>query len=68
MKTLWVPKGTSVNFISVKLGLSDGTYSELLESPLKEGDPLVIEATTNSSPKPAGLTGASAPGGMRRMF
>ena len=68
-KTLWIPKGTSVEYVSVKLGLSDGNYSELLETTLKEGDKVVIDSNTTGVSKPAGMPAAAAPpGGMRRMF
>ncbi|HEY5962055.1 MAG TPA: efflux RND transporter periplasmic adaptor subunit, partial [Polyangiaceae bacterium] len=71
-KTLWVPKWTSAEAVSVKVGLSDGTYTELVESPIKEGDKVVIDATVSGKSSNAASTGtsgaASPPGGMRRMF
>lgn len=72
-KTIWLPKGDSAEVATIKVGLSDGTFSELLESPLKEGDKVVTDATV-SGKSTSGSTstspGAAAPpgGGMRRMF
>jgi HlyD family secretion protein len=70
-KVLWIPKGTSAESVTVKIGLSDGTYSELVESPLKDGDKVIVDATVsgkavtaNTTPSNAGPPG----GGMRRMF
>jgi HlyD family secretion protein len=70
-RTLWIPKGMSVESIPVHLGLSDGAFTELLDGALKEGDKVVVDANTSGSTKattPASPVSGNSPGGMRRMF
>jgi HlyD family secretion protein len=54
---VWVPQGSQVRAIKVKLGLSDGSLTEVSSSELKEGTPLVV-GEMNSQP-----AGQPAPGG-----
>lgn len=43
--TVWVPDGTRApKSVSVRLGISDGSFTELLGSELKEGDAVIIGA------------------------
>ncbi|HMA94670.1 MAG TPA: efflux RND transporter periplasmic adaptor subunit [Polyangiaceae bacterium] len=68
-KTVWVPKGVSAESLPIKVGLSDGSYTELLDDKLKEGDKVVTEAIVNGQAASAKTTTQSpAGGGMRRMF
>jgi HlyD family secretion protein len=76
-KTVWIPKGTSAEAVMVKVGLSDGTYTELLGSKLKEGDPVITDSTVNGKSSggantpgasPSKSSAAARPGGMGRMF
>jgi HlyD family secretion protein len=39
---IWVPQGSRVRPIKVKLGLSDGSLTEVASSKLKEGEPVVV--------------------------
>lgn len=75
LKTLWLPKGSSAEALMVRVGLTDGTYTELLGNRLKEGDAVVVDATVNG--KSTGSTAgagqsksgsANRPPGMGRMF
>ena len=51
--------------VSLRVGLSDGNLTELVEGDLHEGDVLIVDAAaTESQPEAA----AAAPGGMRRLF
>lgn len=68
-KTVWVPKGVSAESLPVKVGLSDGSYTELLDDKLKEGDKVITEAIVNGQATSAKTaTQSPAGGGMRRMF
>ncbi len=76
-RTVWIPKGTSAEAITVRLGLSDGTYSELVNAKLNEGDLVVIDSTVNGKSSGGATTSgasqskssaAARPGGMGRMF
>ena len=46
-RIVWVKEGNLAKFIRVKAGLATGNATELLDSPLKEGD-LVINAQTDA--------------------
>jgi HlyD family secretion protein len=75
-KTIWVPNGASAEPVMVKVGLSDGTYTELLGEGLSAGGKVIIDSIVNGKPSgsssnsagqsKSGATGMS--GGMRRMF
>lgn len=69
-KTVWIPKGTSAEAVSIKVGLSDGSYSELVESPFKDGDQVVTDATVSGQATTAAAPGGASPPtrGMRRML
>lgn len=47
--TLWIKNGDKVSPVKVKLGLSDGTYSEVTSDKIKDGEDVVIGAIVNSS-------------------
>jgi HlyD family secretion protein len=78
IKTVWIPKGTSAEAIMVRVGLSDGTFSELLNAKLKEGDLVITDstvsgrstgsATTANSSQSKSSSGAARAPGMGRMF
>lgn len=45
--TVWVPDGTRApKSVSVRLGISDGSFTELLGSELKEGDAVIVGTGT----------------------
>jgi HlyD family secretion protein len=52
--------------VSVRVGLSDGNLTELVDGDLHEGDALIIDAAaTDAQPEAAA---PASPGGMRRLF
>jgi HlyD family secretion protein len=67
-RTIWLLRGAQPEPLEVKPGLSDGTYTELADGDLKEGDPIVVDVTRTSTP--AASTGAppGGPANVRRMF
>jgi HlyD family secretion protein len=75
-KTVWIPKGASAEAITVKVGLSDGTYTELSNTKLNEGDQVITDSTVNGKSTGSAATsgagqsksGAAKPPGMGRMF
>jgi hypothetical protein len=58
-KGVWVLNGTMIAPVPVTSGLADGTYTELVNSPLGEGAAVVTRATApvSGAPPPAGATG-----------
>jgi len=78
-KTLYVLRNGAPEALAVSVGLSDGTVSEILESPspggragLQPGDQVVVDATVAGKPMTApgggGAGGPGAPPRMGRMF
>ncbi|MFT3769354.1 MAG: efflux RND transporter periplasmic adaptor subunit [Minicystis sp.] len=51
-KTLWVLRGDKPQPITVRVGLTDGTTSEILSGDVNEGDSVVLEATSSDEPAP----------------
>jgi HlyD family secretion protein len=66
-RTIWVLDGPDPHPVTIKVGISDGTLTEVAEGSLKAGDALVTDIADTSSGKPA-TTGGNLPGGMRRLF
>jgi HlyD family secretion protein len=63
-KTVWVLRGGAPAPVSLHVGLTDGTVTEVVDSELAENDPVVVDTVGgDSSPAPSP---ASNP--MRRMF
>jgi len=67
-RTVWLLDGADPRPVSIRIGVSDGTLTEVADGNLKPGDALVTDiAADDSAPKsPAG--GGNLPGGMRRLF
>jgi HlyD family secretion protein len=59
-----VLRGGKAEQVSIQIGLSDGTVTEVLSGELKEGDEVVVEATVQSAATSTPLGG----GRSRRMF
>ncbi|MGC4070772.1 MAG: hypothetical protein QM784_40080 [Polyangiaceae bacterium] len=68
VRTVWVKSGLQVRPVSVRLGLSDGSYTELLDGSLKEGEAVAVDAQVSGSAKASTPVPGGTPGGMRRMF
>jgi HlyD family secretion protein len=65
-RTVWVLRGSVPEQVSIKTGLSDGTVTEVVSGAVKEGDPLVIDATVNATAAAPATTSPATPG--RRIF
>jgi HlyD family secretion protein len=63
-RTVWVLRGGQPQQISLRIGLSDGSTTEVIEGDLHEGDQVVVDASTSET-APATPGGS---GGMRRLF
>ncbi len=63
-RTVWVLRGGQPQQISLRIGLSDGSTTEVVEGDLHEGDQVIVDASTSET---APGTPASS-GGMRRLF
>jgi HlyD family secretion protein len=70
-RTVWVLDGPDPRPVSIRVGISDGTLTEVAEGGLNAGDALVTDIasgpgaeTTNRAPS----LGAPPGGGMRRLF
>ncbi len=60
--TVWLPNPQGEpTAVEVKTGVTDGTYTELVESPLKEGDEVIVGIDTTRWPH-GGLGGSLPPG------
>jgi len=68
-RTVWVMRGGEPTPASIRIGLSDGSFTEMVEGDLKEGDALVTDATggiqSQQAPPPGGPGGGR---GMGRVF
>jgi HlyD family secretion protein len=61
-KVLWALRDGTLHRVPVKVGLSDGSMTEIVEGDLKEG-----ELVVTGSPSPGGAPASTPPGGGRGM-
>jgi HlyD family secretion protein len=66
-RTVYVKRGLQVAPVPVRIGLSDGSFTEIVEGALKAGDLVVVEAKADEK-SPAGARPGGGGGGFRRMF
>lgn len=66
LRTLWVLRDGKATPVQVKVGLTDGTSTEILSGDIHEGDDVVLEAQSSDEAAPA-KTGRPAGGGPQRM-
>jgi HlyD family secretion protein len=64
-RTVWVLRGGQPQQVSLRIGLSDGSTTEVVEGDLHEGDQVIIDASTSET---APATPSGPGGGMRRLF
>jgi HlyD family secretion protein len=64
-RTIWVMRAGSPQAVAVHTGLTDGSVTEIVDGDLKEGDQVVVDATTQDA-APAAASGTSP--AMRRLF
>lgn len=62
-RTVWVLRAGRPEMVSIRVGLSDGTTTEVVEGDLHEGDALIVDASTTEA-----AATAKGPGGVRRLF
>ena len=64
-RTVWVLRDGRPQVVPIRIGMSDGSTTEVVEGDLHEGDSLILDASTSE-------TAAAAPtgpgGGVRRLF
>jgi HlyD family secretion protein len=65
-RSVWSLREGKPQMVSLRVGLSDGNLTELIEGDLHEGDALIIDAAATDGQSEAAAT--AAPGGMRRLF
>jgi HlyD family secretion protein len=66
-KTVWTQKGDLASSVRVRLGLSDGSFTEVMGRNIHEGDLVIVDVVqTEKGSGPSG--GGSGGGGQRRMF
>ncbi|HET9930625.1 MAG TPA: efflux RND transporter periplasmic adaptor subunit [Polyangiaceae bacterium] len=68
-RTVWLLRGTTPESHTVRVGVTDGSFTELTEGDVKPGDLLITGVTSDASGSPkTGLPGAGPGGPARRMF
>jgi HlyD family secretion protein len=67
-RAVWVLRGDKPEAVTVKLGLTDGSFTELKEGELAEGDVLVTELVTDGRAPGAGQPGQAGANPFKRMF
>jgi HlyD family secretion protein len=65
-RPVWVLRNGQASSVTIKLGLSDGTYTEVIEGDIKEGDTVITDATVTA--KSTTTVAPTATATMRRMF
>jgi HlyD family secretion protein len=65
-KTVWVERAGLAVALHVRLGLTDGSYTEVMGREIKEGDPVILDAVQAGKSPPVGAPGGG--GGPRRSF
>ncbi|HXU60638.1 MAG TPA: efflux RND transporter periplasmic adaptor subunit [Polyangia bacterium] len=64
-RTVWVLRAGRPEMVPIRVGLSDGSTTEVVEGDLHEGDALIVDASTTET-APAAPKGPG--GGVRRLF
>ena len=64
-RTLWAMRGGEPAPVSIRVGLTDGSFTEVVEGDLHEGDTVVTDATGGAQPPPqqGGPPGSGGRGG-----
>lgn len=66
VRTVWVLRDDKPHAVQVKVGLTDGTLSEIVSGDLHEGDALILEATSDEE-TPRRSSGRPPGGGRMRL-
>jgi HlyD family secretion protein len=67
MRAVWVLRGDAPSRVMLKTGLTDGSFTQILEGELAENDQVIVDRPTDPS-APKQSSGQQGMGGMRRMF
>lgn len=67
-KTVWIEKGGLAVSTRVRLGLTDGSFTELTGHGLEEGELVIVDAVAAGKSSPASGAPGGGAGGQRRMF
>ncbi|MEJ7728848.1 MAG: efflux RND transporter periplasmic adaptor subunit [Polyangiaceae bacterium] len=69
-KTVWVLDGGKPRSVRIRVGITDGAFTEVLEGELRDGDQVITTSSGGTSPTGSGAPGGNRPGGgsFRRMF
>ena len=65
-RTVWLLRGGQPQPAPLRVGLSDGSMTEIVEGDVHEGDALIVDASIQG--QAATATTNQPPGGMRRLF
>jgi HlyD family secretion protein len=63
-RSAWVLRDGKPEMVSLRVGLSDGNLTEVIEGDLRQGEPVVVDASAPDAP----ATAPTSPAGMRRLF
>jgi HlyD family secretion protein len=71
-KMVWIEKDGLATPVHVRLGLTDGSFTEVMGHNIHEGDMVIVDAVPTGKgspgPSPGGGGGGGGGGGQRRMF
>jgi len=65
-RSVWALRDGKPQMVPLRIGLSDGNMTEMLEGELREGEAVIVDASAADGQAPGAP--ATAPGGMRRLF
>ena len=65
-RSAWVLRDGKPQMVSLRVGLSDGNLTEVIEGDLRQGEPVVVDASAPDAP--ASSAAPAGAGGMRRLF
>jgi HlyD family secretion protein len=65
-RSVWALRDGKPQMVPLRIGLSDGNMTEMLEGELREGEAVIVDASATDGQAPGAP--ATAPGGMRRLF
>jgi HlyD family secretion protein len=67
-KTVWVEKDGLATPVHVRIGLTDGSYTEVMGRNIHEGEEVIVDATPTGKPSGGGGGPGGGSGAQRRMF
>jgi HlyD family secretion protein len=70
-RTIWAMRSGEPSPVSIRIGLTDGSFTEVMEGDLHEGDTVITDASGGAQPPPGqqgGPPGGNRGGGLGRVF